>query len=690
MTMGSLPSDRPLEDENLDRLERKPFVDVLTDVLRRSPRDGYTVAVTAPWGDGKTTVMNFVARRLDLRGEARVLSFDPWWFSNAGELAQRFFTELAGQLRTGPRASDTAADALVELGRALQFAADAGVPLVALAARAVRRSIGNVTERRLSVREQKRATEEVLRTLGVPILVMVDDIDRLAEDEIREVFRLIRAVGDLPNVTYLLGFDRGPVVEALGRGQRERGTRALEKLVQASFALPAPRRDCLDRQLTETLDAALAVAGDETFSLDRWRELEMARVRRLARNMRHVKRLSGGLSSTIARLDGEVELSEVIALELLRLSEPAVFDALGDVSDLLTGTPLQDVLPFTNRDHDKNAAQQRINALLAAAIDPEVVAAVVAMLFPAGAGFLPSEYTASGAGRSRRDRRVAHPDVWSVYIHRGLQSGVPSRATVEHAVASFDDSAKLRRLLDGEPTEVQLLLDRLEDHLPDLEISQPAPVITELLRASQRLRGPEDGGPFARTPSAAAELFAHRILARVAPDQRLAVVQAIEAQDLSLAAGVLRVVDPERVRAHRHLPAEEFARELEKLVDRFLTTELEQLLCEPDLPHLLWRAEAVRPEATSERVREWITDDRFLLRWFERCVDGEFDERVDWDKVTRHLSDAELRGRLAALEAQPSSVQGAQALDHVRRAAASRADPGRPSESDDAQPRRNE
>jgi hypothetical protein len=39
-------------------------------------------------------------------------------------------------------------------------------------------------------------------------LIVIDDIDRLAPDETLLIFRLVKSVGRLPNVIYLLVFDR--------------------------------------------------------------------------------------------------------------------------------------------------------------------------------------------------------------------------------------------------------------------------------------------------------------------------------------------------------------------------------------------------------------------------------------------------------------------------------------------------
>lgn len=57
------------------------------------------------------------------------------------------------------------------------------------------------------------------------LVVVLDDVDRLRPDEIRDMVRLVRVVGDFPNTVYIMACDRGYVEECLGDGDRDiRGT----------------------------------------------------------------------------------------------------------------------------------------------------------------------------------------------------------------------------------------------------------------------------------------------------------------------------------------------------------------------------------------------------------------------------------------------------------------------------------
>ncbi|MBN9990973.1 hypothetical protein JND45_16695, partial [Listeria monocytogenes] len=47
-------------------------------------------------------------------------------------------------------------------------------------------------------------------------IVFIDDIDRLTNEEIRSLMQMVKTVGRLPNVTYVLSYDRQIVWSALG------------------------------------------------------------------------------------------------------------------------------------------------------------------------------------------------------------------------------------------------------------------------------------------------------------------------------------------------------------------------------------------------------------------------------------------------------------------------------------------
>ncbi|MEI8013088.1 MAG: P-loop NTPase fold protein, partial [Candidatus Omnitrophota bacterium] len=48
----------------------------------------------------------------------------------------------------------------------------------------------------------------IIQKLPNKIIIVIDDIDRLNHVEIRQIFQLVKSLGDFPNTTYLLAFDK--------------------------------------------------------------------------------------------------------------------------------------------------------------------------------------------------------------------------------------------------------------------------------------------------------------------------------------------------------------------------------------------------------------------------------------------------------------------------------------------------
>src|SRR5262249_35921668 len=109
-----------------------------------------------------------------------------------------------------------------------------------------------------------------LKNQNRPILVFIDDIDRLTAEEIRQLFRVVKAIADFPNIIYILLFDKSVVIESLKQFQTISGEDYLEKIVQVPFELPLPDKTSLRGLLIENLNIILADLPSESFDTNHW------------------------------------------------------------------------------------------------------------------------------------------------------------------------------------------------------------------------------------------------------------------------------------------------------------------------------------------------------------------------------------------------------------------------------------
>lgn len=162
------------------------------------------VGIYAPWGDGKTTVLNWIRRRLDApEGDAVVVPFNPWLIRNELTLLPAFFATLAATLghRMGGRAQ-ALAEVLKRYGGVLS-GINIGVPGVSVDPGKAAEAIGTaLADRTLEESEFER----ILREADRRVLVIVDDVDRLDDSEIHAVFKLIKLAAAFEGITYLLAF----------------------------------------------------------------------------------------------------------------------------------------------------------------------------------------------------------------------------------------------------------------------------------------------------------------------------------------------------------------------------------------------------------------------------------------------------------------------------------------------------
>ena len=105
--------------------------------------------------------------------------------------------------------------------------------------------------------ELKRELSDSLKDLEQPILVVLDDIDRLTPEEIRLLFQLVKANADFPNLVYLLLFQRDIVERSLDSSHSSSGQEFLEKIVQVGFDIPRIERTRLEKVLFAGLDKLL-------------------------------------------------------------------------------------------------------------------------------------------------------------------------------------------------------------------------------------------------------------------------------------------------------------------------------------------------------------------------------------------------------------------------------------------------
>jgi len=301
---SSTRGDRAIGSRSEDLLGRAPFAEAIArQIASTDPEEDVVFGIVGSWGSGKTSLLNMIEEVLeeDHDGEV-VLRINPWLFSGAEHLVGVFFEELGAQLLEKP------GERLKKVGQALEKYGEVlgvlrAVPVAgpwAAATETGSRFFGRLLYRRneepVSLRGRRHRLEEALSGLDERVVVMVDDLDRLRLQEIRDVVALVRLNADLPNITFTLAYDRRRVEEALA-GVEGDGRAYLEKIVQAVHDVPEGREVDLSRALLEAINGVIDRALVELGPFDEnhfWSAFH-SNMRPLVNTVRDVRRYEAAL-----------------------------------------------------------------------------------------------------------------------------------------------------------------------------------------------------------------------------------------------------------------------------------------------------------------------------------------------------------------------------------------------------------
>lgn len=429
-------SDEPLEEVGQDCFGRRQFAEGIADSLaERTDSESVVVGIYGEWGSGKTTLLKWIAARLADR-YVDCVRFNPWRFHDESTLLINFFTEIYNAISQSPHTrSQRVGQILKKYGSSaaaltLEFGSGAK-----LSPAPILQSIGEALSQD-SLEKQKDRLSDALRERGESIIVLIDDIDRLDKNEVHNVFRLVKLVGSLPHIHYVLAFDHHRVAEAIadryGSGSIRDGYSFIEKIVQVPQHVPSPSASQLFEHSHSLLERTLSRCGA---ILERKEEKSLRYVFQtticpMIKTPRAAKRLSNAIGAALPLLIGEVNTVDIVLLESLRILSPLAFSAIREhpfwfVSSLWDYSPL---------DSSSSIKATAANAFPEGSNERELII----RLFPRIQSILRGKPNDQTDPSWRREKRVASEP----YLQRYLGLAIPSEQASEAGVARVLDSVR--------------------------------------------------------------------------------------------------------------------------------------------------------------------------------------------------------------------------------------------------------
>lgn len=223
--------DIPINKKEDDKLERFLFCTQLAEaVLNYRSNESLVIGLYGKWGSGKTSILNLTIDEVRLKkyknNEApKIINFNPWNFSGQDQLISQFFKELAYQLDIKDKNKyRKVSKYLMKYSTFfITHAKNFSHPLTKSILDLFKNFLEGISEYwnykinrfYYDLEGVRKQINNELSLLDDRIVIIIDDVDRLNKTEIRQIFQLVKLLGDFKNTVYILSFDKGVVVKAL-------------------------------------------------------------------------------------------------------------------------------------------------------------------------------------------------------------------------------------------------------------------------------------------------------------------------------------------------------------------------------------------------------------------------------------------------------------------------------------------
>jgi len=428
-----------------DTLDRGDFVRHVAAVLNRvrQQTESSVIGVVADWGAGKTSIVNMV--RAELKESSTesdgwlIAEFNPWSYSDLDSLLLGFFAELHAVLPTDGKWKNTRerigglATAVAPIGKVGGLV---GVDLESGIQALAKYIAGDV-----SVSAVHAKAEKALKEIDRPILLILDDLDRLTPDELLFVFKLVRLVGRLPNIYYLMCYDEQTLLDVLTRTdlvgpKHERALDYMEKIVQVRIDVPPLREAQISQGVDSAIDTILGDEQLETVDIERISEAYRAHLVDRLTTPRAIRRLFAQVDAFYGPIKDEVNFADYLLLTFLRTAEPGVYRMLYERRAELIKQPPRSVNAALHDPATADGWRKRLHDAGVSDENLDGVLAILAILFVPIKEVIENGRLGGGYMEDLGRRRcIGHPD----YFDRYFAFSVPEEDIADSAVAEALD-----------------------------------------------------------------------------------------------------------------------------------------------------------------------------------------------------------------------------------------------------------
>ncbi len=270
----------------------------------------WSLAITAPWGAGKTSFLNLLLKHISKK-DFEVVYFVPRDSKSVETIQEDFFSSIACVLsKYDHRCSHTMKDYMASL----QLIDNRGV---------VEKLVNFY--RIWNKVSLKETIKQTFSSLKKKVLVLIDDFDRLSKDEILEVLKLIDSNAAFTNLVFLTAYDKQQVNKSLGDTSSTADACFVDKFFNLEFSIPSRPYSYISRYIEDKLCDHLNASKEEKRIIQQTITYRISIFEEYIPTLRDAKRFINQFVLDFMEVKGDVLIDEFLLIQLVKYRYPKLY-----------------------------------------------------------------------------------------------------------------------------------------------------------------------------------------------------------------------------------------------------------------------------------------------------------------------------------------------------------------------------
>lgn len=325
--------EKPIEDSQEDLYKRENYSRVIADNISNNfhKEGAFVLGISGNWGYGKTSFLHLIGSYIKKKNVDIQFLFKPWLSSSIDTIVPDFLAQLAEELSPHvPRFQlklNRYADAISDLNSDPVLKSALNLLLVGFSK---------------SPEKQYQEIKDILLATKLKVLVLIDDTDRLAPDEILEVFKLVRNSANFPYLQFVITYDRDYILDSLksdGISWRVSDPdKYMEKIFNVELSLTSYEYTTITNSLINTFNKRLGISSSHIFTLSTFLKSKTDKfpTNHILQTQRDVVRFANAfkinldalMTSEPSFLLSDINIVDFLKIELIRYKFPNDYNHL--------------------------------------------------------------------------------------------------------------------------------------------------------------------------------------------------------------------------------------------------------------------------------------------------------------------------------------------------------------------------